>query len=999
MANYNTAGDVVLGQGTATYIDDIDVYIEGASTATTAGASGTDITDIGNNTSLGPAADNRFAQFLGNTSSLTGESVTYFVTNFRNSGTGNSVPVTFRNSRIHFGTDRSSFNDWFFPLELDNVDIFSSATGVGGVWGIYGNGSGNSFPTFDANGHIDLDVLHPDGGAGDGHRARSRLWTWNNVRIFLDGSVNLLLNGALPEVPDSQGFFPNTGTRLVSSFTNVDFNPVPGRGAFGELPFLPFVDARWGQFYRFDFPTGTNSNLFARLTGGMNRSQISATGANRNWMIQPQWDIRNLDGETTQVGVDGRCFVYFVNFVMPADATNIRMMGSQGTQATNVNDAGPTRVINAYGWNPVVNKFPGAPALDVKYMWDNAAFNMHAVPEAFLTTTVPLEVNPGTGGYVEPTTFNGFFVIQTDTTLTDSTVASGTVVEPYTSREVHLFSYNTQLNTITGTTLNRNFGRTVTVTPGEYQVNGDLSWRADDVINEPVDPFLNGRVLADGTPTTTIDNLDNIYPTFKAIAYNSASMSDDRLNMVPSEGSLRFVSGVVFNETSNNLILTDQDGIMIVRLQNAGTNTGVTPTLDFTQLSGSFLDVNWDTPNRTFTGPLTVRGGNHFNFPNGNLQAEDVAWPDGLTFDGPDTRIQVDDTSREYDFRNVTFTGTLPRLNFFGTRTTPLVIRNVAPEFVNFISGIGTPNPITILSAPIENIIRIPAQAGRFALLVNGTEVVAPRVFTADEITAGFVEFTASNQLGSLTELSNLTDGALIELFIKYDNTFAPNLVYQEQRSTRNFNGTQDGTLLDFTVMPALTSVLVGQAVTPPASVTFTFVAAAGTDPDHFEVSGAREEDLAPTGELSSVQSQGLAIQIANHEQYFLTWYNSRATQTDPIVNFPTNAAEWNADLITFGSGDINASGRRTQQQGADWSRLATSTSALYLDRDGAPELNFPASVQAALSTVIQAARDGLTLELDARCVTKSNVGNMGLLAPTLDADGNIIPVTPPSGG
>ena len=54
---------------------------------------------------------------------------------------------------------------------------------------------------------------------------------------------------------------------------------------------------------------------------------------------------------------------------------------------------------------------------------------------------------------------------------------------------------------------------------------------------------------------------------------------------------------------------------------------------------------------------------------------------------------------------------------------------------------------------------------------------------------------------------------------------------------------------------------------------------------------------------------------------------------------------------------------------------------------------------QAALSTVIQAARDGLTLELDARCVTKSNVGNMGLLAPTLDADGNIIPVTPPSGG
>ena len=158
MTNYNTAGDVVLGQGTATYVDDIDVYIEGASTATTAGASGTDITDIGNNTSLGPAADNRFAQFLGNTSSLTGESVTYFVTNFRNSGTANSVPVTFRNSRIHLGHDRSTTSNWWFPLELENVDLFSSATGVGGIMGIYGDGSGNSFPTFDENGHIDLDI-------------------------------------------------------------------------------------------------------------------------------------------------------------------------------------------------------------------------------------------------------------------------------------------------------------------------------------------------------------------------------------------------------------------------------------------------------------------------------------------------------------------------------------------------------------------------------------------------------------------------------------------------------------------------------------------------------------------------------------------------------------------------------------------------------------------------------------------------------------------------
>ena len=77
--------------------------------------------------------------------------------------------------------------------------MFSSGNGVGGVWGIYGNGSGNNYPTFTANGHIDHDVLNPNGGLGDGARAIARLWTWNNVRIFFDGGVQLLLNGALPK--------------------------------------------------------------------------------------------------------------------------------------------------------------------------------------------------------------------------------------------------------------------------------------------------------------------------------------------------------------------------------------------------------------------------------------------------------------------------------------------------------------------------------------------------------------------------------------------------------------------------------------------------------------------------------------------------------------------------------------------------------------------------------------------------------------------------------
>ena len=88
----------------------------------------------------------------------------------------------------------------------------------------------------------------------------------------------------------------------------------------------------------------------------MDRNDISAT---TNWMIQPQWDIRNLDGETAQVAVDGRCFVYFVNFNLPADASNLTLRGGQGTDATSSGQEGPTRIISAYGWNPRINKPTG----------------------------------------------------------------------------------------------------------------------------------------------------------------------------------------------------------------------------------------------------------------------------------------------------------------------------------------------------------------------------------------------------------------------------------------------------------------------------------------------------------------------------------------------------------------------------------------------------------------------------------------------------------------
>ena len=85
------------------------------------------------------------------------------------------------------------------------------------------------------------------------------------MNIFGRGGMQMLINGARPG---------------ASTFTNVNFNRAPGRGAFGELPFLAFADATWGQFYRPNFP-GPGDLIWARLTGGMDgvkRAHIKSPG-------------------------------------------------------------------------------------------------------------------------------------------------------------------------------------------------------------------------------------------------------------------------------------------------------------------------------------------------------------------------------------------------------------------------------------------------------------------------------------------------------------------------------------------------------------------------------------------------------------------------------------------------------------------------------------------------------------------------------------------------
>ena len=442
-----------------------------------------------------------------NTGSITATNCTYFCTNLINSSQDLSAPVTFTNVNLHLGQDvaGAGITNWFFPTTFNTVDIFSDSTNVVTV-GVYGNGTGTNFPTFDADGHITA--------IGNESMRAARPYNWNNVRLFGNGGLRMLINGVVPD---------------TSSFANVDFNPADGRGAFGELPYVPFSDARWGQFYRTDLaPYATGENVFARQTGGMNRRQINWTN---NWLIQPQWDIRNLDGQTASIAVDGRCYVYFVNMNIPANAANLTLRGGQAVTTvgggSGTTQDGPVRIINAYGWNPIINNRTN----DIKYVWPSfgeTAFTVHTVPATYTggntdgTSVVPANFASGS---TEPADFNGFFLVQSDTGVLESNLlADGDTIEQYTQRDIHIFSYATQINTVDGTNFTDNFGREIQTVPGAHEINADLTWRQSQVIDEPVDPFLNGRALLTDF-SNDFTSVDHIYPTLKSVAYADESTS------------------------------------------------------------------------------------------------------------------------------------------------------------------------------------------------------------------------------------------------------------------------------------------------------------------------------------------------------------------------------------------------------------------------------------------------------------------------------------------
>ena len=886
MALYST--DQVLGQGTTTFVDDLDVFVEAVGGTAAPAASSTSLT-VSNLISMDS-----------NAGSLTGNNCTLVCETFRNAAVGSSSPVNLTNTRVHLNVDTGNAGDtWFFPTTWTNVDLFHELTAAEANYtvGIYGNGSGTNFPTFDADGHIAT--------AGDGHRARARPWVWNNVRIFGNGSLRFTINGVVPE---------------TSVFNNVDFYPdaVNNRGAFGELPYVPFADANWGPFYRTDFPGITNA--WARQTGGMRRAEYDVED---NWIIQPQWNVTGIGTDTARYVLDANVWAICPNMILPAN-------NNLGFQGLNVSTTSPARGTQVLAWNPNVNP-DITTGRDIKYVF--TGFNILDVPATYTggntdgTAVVPAAFTSGT---VEPAGFNGLFLVEVDANLT----AGGTEVgiEAYEDRDINIFSYNTQVDTLSGSTITRQFGEPTTVGFAQRnEINADLTWRTTSDFEFTVDPYLFGRTEAQGVAGTSLTETDHIYPTLKAVAYRNESRDQLRLPVIPGPNSIRFLRGVVFNTSLTSI--TSSSGAVGINLQSTGVTATNINTFDFRNESDANQTVQWTSTNRTFTSPLTINGGTHSNFPS--------VWSNTLMF-GASASIDSGTINTTLDWSNVSFADGVT-VNFTGN--TPISIGGVPMSERSHIMSDN--NIITFVDAPVTNTVNIDTTVGGYYAVRRNNGGV-----NTEFPGRGLTRFTAGSTVPPINFASDVfAAGDSLDVYIKYDSDISTRTVYQEQVINVPFDTTMNAVTTITQPAPVATTLIENMVTALPSSLTGNGITS------NFENSMATivitNQDAQTSLILTNFTGQTLAVVIANQPDYFESWYNNRGTSIEPIVTFLQGETEnWDNRRVFFQSGNVSG-GNRQQHIVRNWTDTGGGTFAD--SRSGAPEVLPSVEGQASIGTVIAA--------------------------------------------
>ena len=408
--------------------------------------------------------------------------------------------------------------------------------------------------------------------------------------------------------------------------------------------------------------------------------------------------------------------------------------------------------------------------------------------------------------------------------------------------------------------------------------------------------------------------------------------------------------------TTNVLNEFRADGTSEVRLA-ASPTAGVINTLTFNGTVSSLTSVSLPTLTIAGTGILDVNSTSfaaNTTIAIANLRdVQQTHFDNPLVFSPADGLSTFDISSSQGDFEIAN------AHRFEGTGFVNLVKNNgdaITITVPGELNGDSTPSlttgyrsgdGVTLVNAPpaagINTVTLDTTIGGYYAIRANSGQIVGAARFEAGA--------TISHDFSS----NDYAVGNPIDVYVKYDSDISTRTIYQETLTSLPF---QAGTTSREVGIPApvAATLVASMETTLAANVDLSVSLSTGGVLSQVVRNSAAETSLG------LAQSQGLTVAatIANSENYFDAWYDSRAlaevsgfSGSDPIFRFLQNdIVRWDNRRVTFASGN-ESGGFRLQHTINNWEQVGTGTFAL--SRTGAAEVLPLVSGAAPIATVIAA--------------------------------------------
>ena len=495
---------------------------------------------------------------------------------------------------------------------------------------------------------------------------------------------------------------------------------------------------------------------------------------------------------------------------------------------------------------------------------------------------------------------------------------------------------------------------------------GAFSFTSEQATTADVDTSLVSApiatVIAYNGAATDQNSGSALYSRLKADWYSEDGLNESLADFAgtATAGTISSIHNINLSNTVASASVDATSGIVLP------ASAGITGDSTYSAISTTgTISVGVDCTDMSLTGStvtitaVAISGGTL----SGLLDIVDGASFSGVTFDGTLHAF----TGTSLDLSDVTLGTSFAVTAGSGTGKTVTVSNDTSTAHQTLLTNAGwtVQLPPTLATLTIR-----PTVNGRYGV---------KRVYQGGAVT-NFIaptSFVAGADLDiALTSADEWSDGDYLEVWFKYDSDIATTTIYQEGVFRHNFTGSSPDNVTNGTVAfsAPITTIIVGNVVASGAGIATdsnTAVSNTGTTTQvvQYGVTGAGDEGVRTVN-----QSQGLAVEIANRDDYFNTWFyrsNTTPLLTLGIAASGAAAEEWNTDAITFASGvttvsSLLVSGTPTdvtvpRAQGVtNWGTIAGSTGAFSLSRAGSDEVSVTLAGGASLGQVVNAARQGI---------------------------------------